>query len=108
MFQKEASYQRISSLVMRVFSPLAAEVAMTICGLWCLLTPLLLWVAWTEQIFLFILLSGVLSCVVFCTFSIAISPEPKPKNTVDIWRQRQEQFNKPALPKRQSTWRDLS
>ena len=50
------------------------ELCMTLAGLWAMLTPLLLWVAWTREIFLFVLLSGFCGCVVYCVLARLIEP----------------------------------
>ena len=90
--------------VRRCLTPGATEVILAVCGIWCLLTPLLLWLAWTQAIFFFLLGSAATCCVVFCFVAIGAA---------GIEAEREERASRrppaPVLPNRRGSlpsWRD--
>ena len=69
---REAGY-RLAAWSVRRLSLSVIETILSICGIWCLLTPLLLWVAWTQTIFFFLLGSAASACFIFCFVAIGAS-----------------------------------
>lgn len=51
------------------------EAILAICGIWCLLTPLLLWVAWNGPVFFFILGSAAMACCILCFLAVGASEQ---------------------------------
>lgn len=71
---KEAGY-RLAAWSVRGLSLTVVEMILSFCGIWCLLTPLLLWVAWTPAIFFFLLGSAATACIVFCFVAIGVEDQ---------------------------------
>jgi hypothetical protein len=53
----------------RVYRAFSAENVMTVLGLWCLIAPLLLWISWSQTVFLVILGSALLSAALICAIA---------------------------------------
>lgn len=99
---REALYWLAAKFVQRFLPPAAVHVVLSICGLYCLVTPLLLWVAWTKSMFLTMLGLAALSCVIFCLVAIGSEspPRKRKRGTVDVPTRR------PTPPRRPPAWRD--
>lgn len=106
-FLREALYRLATAFVQRFMSKIAVEIVLTVCGLWCLVTPLMLWVAWTQSIFLLILGSSFLSCAIFCLVSVAIQPPPRRRKQGSL-ELGPPKARDPDVPPRRPTWRDYS
>lgn len=74
---REAVYRAAAAFVRRFLSETMVQVVLGVCGIWCLLTPLLLWVAWTREMFLTLLAASFVSCVIFCLVAIGAQDPPK-------------------------------
>ncbi len=103
---REALFWLAGRFVQRFLPPAAVHVVLSICGLYCLVTPLLLWIAWSRSVFLTMLGLAGLSCVVFCLVAIGSeSPAQRRKRgSVDIAARRPMQ--PPGPGRRPSSWRD--
>ena len=85
------------------------ETILSICGIWCLLTPLLLWVAWTQTIFFVLLGGAAIACFVFCFVAIgATDPEEMDQEEIDSGPKPPSPPTPGAPARRGSlpTWRD--
>ena len=83
------------------------EALATIFGLWTAILPLLIWAAWSADVFYAVLLSGAVSTTLYAIFAIATAPNVSESDLIK-WKQRRTQYeNKHAVP-RKSTWRDIA
>ncbi len=84
-----------------------AEIGMAVCGLFALVTPLLIWVSWSKEVFKVVLIIGFTSFLLATWFAQYAAPE-----TVDP---DQERLPKPGeLPltgsdeDKSDSWRELT
>ena len=100
-------YRNITWAVLRVVDRRVAAVLATAFGLYAALLPLLLWVAWSREVFDFILFSGGVSIALFTLLAIAISPEGKSKG-FDEWKRMVKEYDHGRSQQEKQGWRDVS
>lgn len=106
-FMREAVYWMAVGFVRRFMPPIAVEIVLSVCGIWCLLTPLLLWISWSQTVFLSLLGSSFLSCVIFCLVAVGAQPPPKRRKRGDVEIRRPKRLTPEApTPPRSNSWRD--
>ena len=99
-------YELITRWVLRFVPVAVAEALATIFGIWTAIVPLLIWVAWSAEILLIVLLSGAASTVLYAIFAIAAAPN-KTQSSFSDWMQRRAQYERDRESKRLSSWRDI-
>lgn len=110
-YVREAGYWMAALFVRKCVPMGAVEPVLGICGIWCLLTPLLLWVAWTEFIFFFLLGSAASACTIFCIVAVGASDREKRLEEAEALARKRppDALSNPAPSSRRGslpTWRD--
>ncbi len=100
-------YQLITRVVLRIVPRAIAEALATIFGLWTAILPLLIWVAWSADVFYAVLLSGAVSTTLFAIFAIATAPYVSKSDLIE-WKHRRTQYENERSVPRKSTWRDIA
>ena len=100
-------YAWITRAVLRLFPRAVAEALATVFGIWTAILPLLIWVAWSADVLMMVLLSGAVSATLYAIFAIATAPNSAKPGFQD-WRQQQADYENERAGPRKSTWRDIA
>ncbi|MGI9524715.1 MAG: hypothetical protein ACR2PG_24050 [Hyphomicrobiaceae bacterium] len=100
-------YQLITRVVLRLVPKKIAEALATIFGLWTAILPLLIWAAWSADVFYAVLLSGAASTTLYAVFAIATAPNESKSDLIE-WKQRRTQYENKRAAKRKPTWCDIA
>lgn len=98
----------IRRIVFRLMPRRAAEILATAFGLWCTVLPLALWVAWTGEMFLYILASGAVSCFCFAVLGIATAPARRTPQDLAERRRSLDDLARLRAARGRTTWRDTA
>ena len=79
----ERFHHILQRIVLTVMPARVAESLAAACGLWSVLSPLLLWIAWSKPVFLMVLGSSIVCGCVSALLAMALAPAwrkiPPPK-----------------------------
>jgi hypothetical protein len=101
-------YRAITWIVLALFPRVLAEAMMTIFGLWTAILPLLLWVAWSPELLIYVLISGAVSFLSYALFAIALAPACRTTISDEEWQRNQDDLNIRSKAKPKKTWRDIA
>ena len=99
-------YELITRFVLRIIPVVVAEALATVFGIWTAIVPLSIWVAWSAEVLLIVLLSAVVSTVLYAIFAIAAAPN-KTQSSFTDWTQQRAQYERDRASQRRSSWRDI-